>query len=162
MHKTYLNSEEIKIIKGADKIIDKIGGFPSMENGYLKSYSVKQSDKFNIDVELVFNLNGWLDTLDFWKGRSSEYDHKVFNERNIRINFHNCHHIDIKYPMFHCGEIKFGGSDEKDERNRKQDVLPGMSVILDRPYCCFYICSGNELILFFDEKECEISAELLD
>ena len=168
MHKSYLNSEEIKLIKGADKIIDKIGGFPSMENGYLESFSIKNNGDFSkwngersIDVELVFNINGWLETLDFYKGHGEYYDHKDFDERHIKMCFHNCREANINYSsIFHNGEIKFGGYKEVEVDNRKQDAHPCIERIIERPYCCFYIVSGRELYIEFEEDKCEISAEI--
>lgn len=35
MHKIFLTKNECSIIRGADEIVNTIGGFPSMENGEL-------------------------------------------------------------------------------------------------------------------------------
>lgn len=100
MHKTYLNEKELELIKGADRIVEKIGGFSSMENERFESFSVKRSEdnRFRNDVELVYDITGWLETLDFYLTHAKDvndphwdpYRHKAFEERHIRIFFHNC------------------------------------------------------------------------
>ncbi len=172
MHKTYLNEEEVQLIKGADKIVKKIGGFPSMENGRLCSFLVKESEKeFCNDIELIFDIAGWLHTLDFYLTGCKDindkiwdpYRHKDFRERHVKMLFHNCKRFNLQgLPLLHNGEIKFGGVKQNEEKNRYQDRLPGHDIIIDRPYTCFYICVGDELIIYFDESECEISAELIE
>ena len=69
MHKTYLNEIELQLIKGADKIVEKIGMFPAMESGHLVGFSVKRNDdlsnRFSLfDVELVFDITQWVRSLD--------------------------------------------------------------------------------------------------
>ena len=100
MYKTYLNEKELELIKGADRIVEKIGGFSSMENERFESFSVKRSEdnRFRNDVELVYDITGWLETLDFYLTHAKDvndphwdpYRHKAFEERHIRIFFHNC------------------------------------------------------------------------
>ena len=163
MHKTFLNEKEIQIIKGADKVVKKIGGFPSMENGTLESIFIARTGNDNLlDVELVFDISGWLNTLDFYSKNGVSrpyYQHNRFDERKIKILFHNCYDFEYAGTGRVIGEIKFGGKDQLDPRNRHQDVLPGMDIIIDRPYVCFYIRSGAPIV-YFNENECEISAEL--
>ena len=164
MHKTYLNEVELEVIEGADKIVEKIGGFPSMENGRLTSYSVKNLETVLIDVELIFDLKGWIHTLDFhytydYKGDKNYY-HKEFNERHIKMTFRKCHRIETEgYGL--GGDIYFGGPEQCDLRRRHRDKLPGHAIIIERPFCCFYT-AHNEIAIFFDENECEISAELFE
>ncbi len=169
MHKTYLNEVELQIIKGADKIVEKIGGFPSMENCCFESLSVNRSkdNHYRNDIELVYDITGWLETLDFYNPDGNKekvnYYHKYFDERRIKITFHNCFGLKLTgFPPVNDegGEIKFGGKKQEDQKNRYQDRLPGLDIIIARPYTCFYMRSGHGMVIYFDEKECEISAEL--
>ena len=165
MHKTYLNKIELQLIKGADIIVDKIGGFPSMENGRLSSFSVTNLEKSDTDVELVFDLRGWVNVLDFhytydYKD-DKNYFHKDFSERHIRMLFQKCRSFETERLDFYGGEIKFGGKEQLKEENRRQDLLPGIDRIIERPYCCFYT-GHREFLICFDESKCEISAELFE
>ena len=102
MHKTNLNSEEIKLIKGSNKIIDKIGLFPDMEDARLESFNYRQSNELEnyIDVEFVYDISNWINSLDIakrtiLKSNNNDIDsnylhpylHKDFDERKIRILF---------------------------------------------------------------------------
>ncbi|MBR2533687.1 MAG: hypothetical protein IKE50_02760 [Erysipelotrichaceae bacterium] len=167
MHKTYLNEIELQLIKGADKIIEKIGGFPSMENGRLTDISIHRGKEFGHDIELVFDLTGWIHVLDFHYSYDYEgdmnYYHREFDERHIKMIFHSFRRIEMKgFPSFDFdgGEIKFGGIAQEDSKCRYQDRLPGHNIVIERPYTCFYIRSGCDFVIYFDENECEISAEL--
>ncbi len=165
MHKTYLNEVEVQLIKGADEIVKKIGGFPSIENGCLSSVSIRNADRKPYDVEMVFDLQGWINTLDFhyshgYKGDKNYY-HNDFDERHIRITFHNCYGFETEsgFVTFRGGDLYFGGVEEHDPKNRKRDRLPGHGTVIERPYCCFYT-GHDEFSIYFNEEECEISAEL--
>ncbi len=178
MHKSYLNETELQLIKGADIIVEKIGGFPSMESAQLIGFSAKQTRKTKnvydlFDVELEFDISIWLKAMKrYYSAFISNPDRepeleklvftKDFEERKIRMLFHNCQRFRIDYPNSFRGEIKFGGEAQEKHVNRHQDPLPGKGEIYKRPYTCFYTGSGSDLIIFFDESECEISAELFD
>ncbi len=88
----------------------------------------------------------------FLKGKTVVYNATVF--------FHKCHRIETEgYGL--GGDIYFGGPEQCDLRRRHRDKLPGHAIIIERPFCCFYT-AHNEIAIFFDENECEISAELFE
>ena len=41
MHKFFMTEPEVSIIRGAEAIVEELGGFPSMENGRLVSISIE-------------------------------------------------------------------------------------------------------------------------
>ena len=140
-----------------------------MENGSLESVLVKKTaeDQFNNDVELVYDITGWLKTLDDYLTNSKDpaaswldpYRHKSFEERHIRILFQNCKTLELT-GICGGGEIKFGGRKQEDPKYRYQDRNPGQDIIIDRPYTCFYMNTLDSIVVYFNEDECRISAEL--
>lgn len=144
-----------------------------MEGARLESSNYKQSNELEsyIDVELVYDITNRINSLDIakrtiLKNKNNDIDskylhpylHKYFDERKIRILFKNCSHCSFEGgPNCSNGEIKFGGKEQIDRNNRYQDRIPGHDIIIERPYVCFY---NRDMIICFNEEECEISAEL--
>ena len=157
MHKAFLTLAECSIIDGADKIIKRVGdGFPSMENGALINVSItmNEKNKYRYDIQLDFDISGWKRTMWFynkWTVHKSAPD-------IISMRFEGARDVYINSPRTaSCGEIKF--SNTTDRKTFHQDCLPEFTPDLSRPYSCFYICSGDELVIEFTEDECRITAE---
>lgn len=152
MHKIFLTEQEASVISGSEEIIKELGGFPSMENGNLCSICVKRSDPdFKYDISMIFDI-------EKWKNDSSAY--KEFSSSAIRfidLKFKGARSIQLNNPiMTYCNEIKFSNTLDKDNWNR--DNSPFHTKIIKRPFCVFYIGTGRELAIEFDESECLISA----
>lgn len=158
MHKIYLTEPEVSIIKGADVIVKECGGFPSMENGHLCSIKIQKTKDTlaRYDVVLLFDI-------EKWASDSAFYMHvpKIFH-KYIEMTFRCVENVYVNNPCMSstCGEIKFGNLSDRNKMH--QDILPGRATIINRPFCVFYIRSGNELVIDFDEEECTISAVFND
>lgn len=154
MHKLFLTKNECEIIHGASKIVETVGGFPSMENGELITVSLQKGAKqYHFDVVLIFDITGWKHTA-FDNG----YEINDFAENRIRMSFKNMRSVDMHDPFSERGEIKFYNSCNRDEF--VQDSLPCFTPTIERPFCCFCICSGLHVVLEFEEEECDISADI--
>lgn len=157
MHKIFLTDPETSIIHGADKIIAEFGGFPSMENGKLCSVTIKESSLgyARYDIFLMFDVEKWaIDSSDYVDIPKSSY-------KFIELSFLCARNISINRPLMHdCGEIKFGNT--FDRRKMYQDSLPQHPIVIDRPFCTFYIKAGRDFVIEFDECECQISAAVKD
>ena len=159
MHKFFMTAQEVSIIRGADAIVEELGGFPSMENGRLVSISVESVDERSslCNITLVFDIWKWaVDTSRYIEIPKPKH-------RYIRMRFSSLRDYEIRQPsMRNCGEFKFGNT--VDRKKMLQDPGTGLNPpIVERPFCSFYMRSGHEgLVLEFDEVRCKISAEFLD
>lgn len=161
MHKIFMTEPEASIIKGADAIIEELGGFPSMENGRLVSISIKDCGlegwRCARDITLVFDIYNWA------RDSSRYVNISKPKHRFIKMRFSPLRDFYINTPsMDYCGEFKFGNTADRDKM--RQDMGTGLNPpIVERPFCCFYMRSAYDgLILEFDEDTCEISAEFID
>ncbi len=162
MHKWYLTKTECEIINGADRIIDEIGCFPSMENGRLTDIHVVPSQILDcgFDISLVFDITGWKEfaSLPGWQ-RIPETNVTTIRlcfvvAKEIRLNSYRS---DMDEGC--CEEIKF--SNTTDTSLWHQDGTPWNIQEIPRPFCAFMICYGRSLAIEFDEQDCKISAEII-
>ena len=152
MHKFYLNNTECSIIQGAQEIVSRFGGFPSMENGTLISVTVERSsERSRYDVKLVFDITGWAKMV--LSDKDSGTDVKIC------MSFEGCRSIVTRIEPWSnpCGEIKFGDGMEE----MRQDGHPSHIIEIPRPYGAFCIRSSHEFLIEFDESECWISAAVM-
>ena len=154
MHKFYLNNTEGDIIQGAQEIVSRFGGFPSMENGTLISVTVERSsERFRYDVKLVFDITSWAEMVLSDKDIGS-------TGAKICMSFEGCRSIAARTDAMHgpCGEIKFGDGMEE----MRQDGHPSHIIEIPRPYRVFCIRSSHAFQIEFEEEECRISAAVMD
>lgn len=158
MHKICLTATECGIIRGADKIIDTIGMFPSMEDGELIDvHLAKNSSSSRGFVSLTFDITGWRETV---KQYLNQRKMKDFSQSKIRIVFSNALDVSLNDPLCAQGEIKFGNSHNK--ALLRQDEDPYNTPVIGRPFCIFCVRDSRNVVIEFEEEECEIRAELLD
>lgn len=153
MHKIFLTKPECEIIQGSEKIIETIGGFPSMEDGELIDVHLQKCGEYRSTVTLLFDVTGWK--------RNAKHSAKLkeFSESLIRLIFQNCRDVYMQSPLGISGEIKFSNS--ADRSRMCQDDTPDTVLVIERPYCVFYIRDASGLIIEFFENECTISAEIV-
>ena len=157
MHKIFLTEPEVSFIKGADAIVDALGGFPSMENGKLVEISVRDAglSYTRYNVTLVFDIEGW--------GRTSSLRMDIPRPEStlIQMEFLNVRDVFISSPYIDCcGEFKFGNTYDRKEMYR--DFLPSHPIVVERPYFTFYMNSGHEFVLEFDDSDCLVFASFLE
>lgn len=157
MHKIFLTEPEVSFIHGADAIVDVFGGFPSMEGSRLLEISVRDSGlgykRYN--VSLVFDIAGWR--------RVSSVYMPIPEPKNmyIQMQFFNVRDVFISSPSIDlCGEFKFGNTFDRGEMY--QDDVPSRPIIVERPFCTFYMQAGHDFVLEFDEAECKVFASFLE
>lgn len=157
MHKIFLTAPEVSFIVGADEIVEDLGGFPSMENSNLLSISVQNSgsDNQRYNVSLVFDI-------EKWAIESSRYvDIPTLKHKYILLCFFNVRQVDIHSPSMNvCGEFKFGNT--TDRKKMYQDVLPSEPIVVNRPFCSFYMQSGQDFVLEFEDDTCTVFASFLN
>lgn len=157
MHKIYLTRPEASIIHGAERIVAEFGGFPSMENAKLCRINIKDSELpyGRYDISLLFDI--W-----HWGEVSSLYmDIPIPAHRFIELSFQRARDISVNSPyMMECGEFKFGNT--TDRKKMYQDDMPSNTIIVERPFCSFYMQAGRDFVIEFEEDECLISATLRD
>ena len=157
MHKIYMTSPELSFFQGAEPIVEELGGFPSMENGKLLSISIQDSGMSykRYNVSLVFNIEKW--AID-----SSRYmDIPKPTHKYIQIHFLNIRDVYVSSPTLNdCGEFKFGNT--TDRKKMYQDDLPSNTIVIQRPFYSFYMRSGHEFVLEFEDDECIATASFLD
>lgn len=157
MHKIFLTEPEVSFIKGADAIVKELGGFPSMENGKLVEISVQDAglNYSRYNVTLVFDIEGW--------GRASSRYMNIPKPQNmyIQMDFLNVRDVFISGPSINeCGEFKFGNT--LDRKEMYQDDLPSRPIIVERPFCTFYMQAGLDFVLEFDDADCLVFASFLE
>ena len=155
MHKIFLTEPEVSFIKGADAIVKELGGFPSMENGKLVEISVRNGLSYSrYNVSLVFDIEEW--------GRASSRYMNIPKPQNmyIQMEFLNVRDVFISSPSINeCGEFKFGNT--LDREKMYQDDLPSRPIIVERPFCTFYMQAGRDFVLEFDDSDCLVLALFL-
>lgn len=161
MHKFFMTEPEVSIIRGADAIIEELGGCPSMENGRLVSISIEDCElagwRCARSITLLFDIYNWA------RDTSRYVDIPKPKHHYIRMRFSSLRDFYINTPiMDHCGEFKFGNTTNRDKMRQDMGTGPNPPIV-ERPFCCFYMRSAYEgFILEFDENTCEISAEFID
>lgn len=154
MHKYFLTRSECAVIQGADAIIERFGGFPSMEDGCLRSIVIQaKNGKRRYRVELTFDISGW-------KRATKQYIAlKDTDENLITMCFDGAIDLEISSPSdyWDCGEMKFDNFHGTEKLN--QDESPCTVLDYPRPYTRFYSAGHpGKLVIEFEESECCISA----
>lgn len=157
MHKIFLTEPEVAFINGADAIVEELGGFPSMENGKLLGVSIQDSGSCyrRYNVSLVFDIEKWaVDSSHYMNIPKPKH-------RYIQIRFFNVRQVFIDSPsLSECGEFKFGNT--TDRKKTYQDDMPSHPIIIERPFYSFYMRSGHEIVLEFEDDQCKVIASFLD
>ena len=151
MHKLYLTNFEASIIGGAEAIITKYGGFPSMENGSLCALEVEriEAEQSFVNVKLVFDIRHWHEVCSLY------HDLPALSHRYIEISFHKAKAISFDHaPIGNIGEIQFENT--ANQSHWRANSLPFQPIMVERPYCVFHI--RRDLRIDFHEKECQITA----
>ena len=155
MHKIFLTEQEVSIINGADAVVKEFGGFPSMENGRIHRLMMSGCGYGCCSVTIVFDVMGWADV-------SSRYtDIPKPAHKFLQLNFSQVRKVymgDLKFD--NPGEIKFGNT--LDRSKMHQDIHPSCPVVVERPFCTFYMRSGSDFVIEFSEEECWIEASFAD
>lgn len=159
MHKYYLTKTECGFIKGADRIINEFGCFPSMENGQIRNIRIMPSQRLEhrYDISIEFDITDWKKYSQLPNG-----DHiPETDSSTILLRFDGAHEFSITPRCIDmidsCGGIKF--TNDWNQKNWSQDGWPNSIPEIPRPFRAFYIRRGDEFSIRFWDDECIASAE---
>lgn len=149
MHKFCLTEPECDRIQGAQKIIETLVFFPSMENTIIEEIYIKNTYRLGLryEVSLLFDLScgGKREV----KGGKSK----------IRMTFYGIRDVHIDTDAFiwpYCSGIKF--SNRFDLENVQQDNVPSTTPIIPPPFTGFIIGRGKDFYLEFYDEEYTVDA----
>lgn len=153
MHKFCLTEPECERIQGAQKIIETLGYFPSMENTILEEINIRNTHHpgTSYEVSLLFDLScGGVKTVPGGKPK-------------IRITFYGVRDVFMNADSLHwenCPEIKFVNT--FDRFSVSQDDCPSTTPIISRPFRGFAIGCGRIFFLEFFDEEITVDAFFVD
>ena len=153
MHKFCLTEPECERIQGAQKIIETLGYFPSMENTILEEVNIKNTHRLaeRYEVCLVFFF--------FFCGKHTVPGGKPklqLTFYGVREVYMNTDGLDWRFSP----EIKFTNSIDRTKVYR--DDLPSTTPIIPRPFTGFAIGRGQDFFLEFFDEEITVDAFLID